>query len=70
MRDDYVDKLINQLEALGLQEASILQRLVRARARETWARNQGTCIVEETETADFRIGGRVQTTNNVRLLFG
>jgi hypothetical protein len=63
MSDESVDELINQLERLRIQEATVLRRLVAARARETRT-------TENTEDGTFRVGGRVEITNHVRVVFG
>jgi hypothetical protein len=77
MSNKSVDELLNQLEAIRIEETNILQRLIaararetRARERETWARYQGTRTQPDTETKTFIVGGRVQIINNVRLAFG
>ena len=64
MSDESVDDLISQLERLRVQEATVLRRLVAARARET-RRTE-----EDTEDGTFRVGGRVEITNGVRVTFG
>jgi hypothetical protein len=64
MSEESVDDLINQLERLRIQEATILRRLVAARARET-RRTE-----EDAEDGTFRVGGRVEITDRVRITFG
>jgi hypothetical protein len=73
MSNESVDDLIRQLEALRIQEVSVLQRLVTARERETRARtrsSQGTRPTAYPEGEAFRIGDRVQITNRIRVPFG
>ena len=60
MEGESVDELIQQLERIRLQETSIIQRLVRARARETRAQ-------EEEQAQSFRIGYKVLITNKVKV---
>ena len=68
MSDDSIDALIQQLEGLRLAEQEILQRLVEARARETRGRAEPAAV--PTGTVAFRVGDRVEITNQVRLPFG
>jgi hypothetical protein len=68
MSGSNVDDLIQELESLRIQEQDILRRLVTSRTLE---RNR----VPENQpnsntTTSFRIGDRVQITNNVRASFG
>jgi hypothetical protein len=73
MSNESVDDLISQLETLRIQEASVLQRLVTARERETRARtrsSQGARTTRDAEGEAFRIGDRVQVTNRVRVPIG
>jgi hypothetical protein len=71
MSNESVDELINQLESLRIQEASILQRLIAARERESLAATRRTRTREtDTEIEPFTVGRRVQVTNNIRGTFG
>jgi hypothetical protein len=78
MSNESVDELINQLETLRIQEASVLRKLVSARERETRARtrsNEDRVRNEDTrstrdEQEVFSIGDRIQVTNRVRVAFG
>jgi hypothetical protein len=71
MSNESVDDLINQLKPLRIQEASILQRLIAARERESLATTRGTHTREtDTEIEPFSVGRRVQVTNNIRGTFG
>jgi hypothetical protein len=71
MPNESVDELINELEALRIQEASVLRRLVLARETETRARlrSQVTRTTRDQEIV-FSVGDRVQITNRVKGAFG
>ena len=69
MSDDSVDELINQLETLRVEQDSLIQRLVVARARETQTRNE-TNNKGDTEVKIFTVGCRVRILNRVKVAHG
>jgi hypothetical protein len=62
-----LDKLIQQLETLRVQEDTLLRQIIQARARES---QQGHSKNGSREAARYYIGDRVRITNPTRGLIG
>jgi hypothetical protein len=68
MAEESVDELIRQLETLRVQEDTLLQQIIQARARES-QQGQGTNSADR-EAARYYIGDHVRITNPMRGLIG
>jgi hypothetical protein len=68
MAKESVDKLIRQLEMIRVQEDTLLQQIIQARARES-QQGHGTNGAD-IEAARYYIGDRIRITNPMRGLIG
>jgi cell division septum initiation protein DivIVA len=70
MVEESVDELIQQLEALRVQEDTLVQQIIQARARENQQQEQNTSAGVDRVAADYGIGDRIRIVNQSHGLIG
>jgi hypothetical protein len=66
MVQESIDELIRQLEALHVQEDTLVQQIIQVRARENQQQEQNTSAGVDRVAADYRIGDHVRIVNQSR----